>query len=110
MSSTLIVFRYFGNQRFCRQKQAGDRRSIQKGGSCHHGGINDTGRNQILVLLGLGIETKVGILALGDLSQHYRAFLTRVLDNLTQRLFECPSENIDTDLLVCIFQLELIKS
>ena len=109
MSGSRSVFRYFGNERFCRQKQAGDRRSIQKGGSCHHGGINDTGRNQILEHLGLCIETKVGILALGDRSQHYGTFLTRVLSNLTQRLFQCPSENVDADLLVCIFQLELVK-
>src|SRR5882724_1220268 len=100
--SFLLLFGHLRYHGLRRQEQAGDGSCVLQGGPSHFCRINYAGLNQILVLFGLRVETKVHVVVGSHFFHDYRAFMSGVLSDLPEWLFEGSSHNVDTTLLIRI--------
>src|SRR2546428_8274151 len=92
------------------QEQSRDGRGVLQGGACHLGRIDDAGRDQILILVGLGVVAVVELGRLLHLPHDDRALGTRVLNDDPDRLLERTTDDLDAGLLVIIGAPDLVES
>src|SRR5207248_10057759 len=75
----------------------------------HLGRIDDTGLDQVDIFVSRRVEAEVHVFIGANFLDDDRAFVTRVVHDLTQRLFERAANNLDADLLVRIVELEVVQ-
>src|SRR6185369_5076 len=100
--TTLFIVGNLRNHRFSRQHQAGDRSSVLERSASDLGRIDDAGFHQVLERLSRRIEADALVLLRTNTLDYYRAFLTGVLHDLTQRLFQRTTYDVNADLFVRI--------
>src|SRR5690606_30675635 len=79
-----------GDHRLGGDQKRSDRAGILQGGPHDLGGIDDAGRDHVDIGFGLGIKALVGVLAVGELADHDRAFDACILGDLPDRCLERP--------------------
>src|SRR5205809_1321247 len=87
-SRGLLIFFDLAYERFRRKEQRSNRSRVLQSAACHLRRVDDTRRDQILILLGLSVETKIGILAHAHLFRYDGPFLSGIVGDLPERLFE----------------------
>jgi hypothetical protein len=92
-------------------EQAGDTRGIDQGGSDNLKRVEDTGRDHVAVLRGLGVVTPVELLLDGELLGEKLAddngtFLAGVVDDGSGRTTDRVADDGDTELLVKVLGLD----
>src|SRR5206468_6321618 len=73
------------------------------------GRVDDAGRDQILVFVGLGVVAEVELGRLLHLPDDDRALGARVLNDDPDRLLERPADDLDAGLLVVIGAPDLLE-
>src|SRR5438132_2941131 len=91
------------------EEQSRDGRGVLQRRAGDLGRVDDAGRDQILVLIGLGVVAVVQLGRLLDLSHDDCAFGTRVLNDDPDRLLERAADNLDAGLLVVIGAPDLVE-
>ena len=86
--------------------RAGDRGCVLQRSAGYLGRVDDTGRDQVLVLVGAGVVAKVRIVVVADLAHDHSTFLTGIADDLAKRLFQGATDDRCTDLLVTLELLD----
>ena len=66
-------------------------------------------RDQIAILVGLGVEAPVGVLALQQLADHHRAVEAGVLGDLPRRPLDRLADDLDADPLVVVGRLHAVE-
>src|SRR2546423_1807788 len=97
------------DQSFGREEKSRDRRRVLQRGAGDLGRVDDAGRNQILVLVGESVVAVVGLLRGPDLLNDDRTFAPSVLHDHAHRLLERATDDVDTDLLIALVQLERLE-
>ena len=105
-----VLLRNLGHHGLGGDQESCHRSSILQGRANHLGRIHDPRLDEILVDLLLGIEAEVLVLVLEDLSGDDGAIVPGVLRNLAGWRFNRATHDVDTDLLVGLFQLDLLQS
>ena len=98
-----------GDHGLGRDQQAGNRCGVLQRGAHDLGRVDHAGLDQILVLLVLGVETVVPLLALEDLAGDDGTVEARVLGDLAGRELDRLLDDVDADLLIGIVDLELVE-
>src|SRR5580698_153069 len=97
----LFFLRRLGNHDFRREQQARDRGGVLQSQTRHLGRIQDAQFDHIAVLTRLGVVAERA-LALADPVQNNRGILTGIGDDLTQRLFNGASQDLDARGLIFV--------
>ena len=100
--AALVFVGQFGNHGFSSQHQAGDGSCVLQRRARYLRRIDDARFDEVFVIFGRGVEAEALVLVVANLLDYDRAFLAGVLHDLTQRLFERASNDVDADLLVRI--------
>src|SRR4030081_200326 len=98
------------NDRFRRQQERRNRRRVLQRRARDLGRVDDARQKKILVLIGESVVAVVVLLGLANLFDYDRALTTRVHDDDPNRLFDRATDQVDTDLLVCFCELEILES
>src|SRR2546430_5134029 len=91
------------------EEQSRDGRGVLQRRAGDLGRVDDAGRDQILVLVGLGVVAVVQLGRLLHLPHDDRALRTRVLNDDPDRLLERAADDLDPGLLVVIGAPDLVE-
>src|SRR5713226_8504099 len=91
------------------EEQSRDGRGVLQRRAGDLGGVDDAGRDQILVLVGLGVVAEVELGRLLHLPDDDRALGTGVLNDDPDRLLERAADDLDAGLLVVIAAPNLVE-
>src|SRR5438552_11408485 len=91
------------------EEQSRDGRGVLQRGAGDLGGVDDAGRDQILVLVGLGVVAEVELGRLLHLPDDDRALGARVLNDDPDWFLERPADDLDAGLLVVIGAPDLLE-
>src|SRR4030095_1864392 len=105
---SLCSFRKFCNERFGGEHQPGNGGSILQGDASHLGRIDNAFLHQVSISVGGGVVAIVLTLFRSHLGKHHGPFHSGVLRNLTERLFQSATDDVDADLLVSV-QLQFLQ-
>src|SRR2546422_3116840 len=92
------------------EEQSRDGRGVLQRRAGDLGRVDDAGRDQILVLVGLGVVAEVELGRLLHLAHDDRALGTRILNDDPNRLLERAADDLDAGLLVVIGAPDLVES
>eukprot|EP00128_Syssomonas_multiformis_P010631 Colp12_sorted_trinity150504_noHs@26170 len=106
----LLVLRQVNDHGLSGGEEGGNTRGVNKSSTDNLGGVDDTLLDHISVLSSSGVEAEVDVLAGEDLLHNNRALGTSVLRNRGCRRLEGLADDVNTDLLVEVGRLELIKT
>ena len=106
--AVLLILRSFGNHDFGGQQQTGHRGRVLQSQTRDLGRIQNALLDQVTELTGGRVVTE-GALAFFHAVQNDSGVFARVLNNLTQRLFDRTCQDLHTDRLVFVLGLELIE-
>ena len=104
MRMSLFLLRLVGNHTFGGQQHPRNGSGIFKRDPGHLRRIDHTGLQQVLILIGAGIVTEIGLAFLHLLNDD-AAFNTAVGYDLTQRFFQSPLYDRDTRRLIFVERL-----
>src|SRR5579862_8969724 len=105
---SFLLFRNLRDQGFGGQHQAGDGAGILQGGAHDLCRIEHASLDQILVLVGEGVEAVVVLLRIEHLAQNHCAFFAGVLGDHAQGLGDGALDDVDANLLIA-FGLHLVE-
>src|SRR5713226_1863608 len=91
------------------EEQSRDGRGVLQCRAGDLGRVDDAGRDQILVRVGLGVVAVVELGRLLDLPDHDRRLGTRVLRDDPDRLLKCTADDVDAGLLVLLGAPDLVE-
>src|SRR5437879_10530811 len=91
------------------EEQSRDGRGVLQRRAGDLGGVDDAGRDQILVLFGLGVVAEVELGRLLHLPDDDRALDTRVLNDDPDWFLERPADDLDAGLLLVIRAPDLVE-
>src|SRR5215813_12708670 len=89
-----LLLRQFGDCRLGRKHQPGDRGRVLQRRPRNFERVYHPDVEEVLEGFGLGVETEVRVVILLHLLYHNRAFVTGVLRDLAQRLFERAQDDV----------------
>lgn len=111
-SSTRVLFCCLNDSNFRCTEKGGYSASIDESGADNLEGIKNTSFNHVDVLASGAVESLVEVAAelIGELANNNRAFSSGVLDNLAGGVCDGVLDNGDTELLVEVGSLDVLKS
>ena len=104
------IVRQLVNGGFGREHEPGDRSGVLERCACDLCRINDAGLDHVFVGLGLRVVAEGGVLALANFLANNGAFLSGVLSDPTQRLFERAANNLYAQVFVSVGELETFEN
>ena len=105
----LILLGLVDDDRLGREEQRGDRSRVLQGGAGHLGGVDDTGREEVLVLAGVGVQALGGLLQVPHLLDHDAALEAGVHRDLLERLLDGPGHHAAPGGLVALELLGAVE-
>src|SRR5687768_8355330 len=98
-----------GDHGFRCHQQAGDRSRVLQGATHDLGRVDDAGLEHVDIFGVLRVEAEGAALAFEQLADHDRTVDASVLGDLTDRLLQGATHDVDARLLVRVVALELLK-